>query len=253
MRKRALAILVMVGLAAVALLAADFWKTKKFTEWTDKEVQKLLKDSPWARPVEVRLGGGGGGMSRGGGGRGARGGGGIPSAASGGGGGGMESEGGMGGGGGRGGTSGIEAPPTQTVIVRWHTALPIKEAVARARYGDEVGTSPEAAQMLQRQETHYVVGIIGLPLVLAKMNPARLKSNARLKIKDRPPIEAEDVKAAADQRGANLYLFFPRTQPGSHMIVLEDKDVEVELKLGSTDIRRKFKLQDMVYGDKLEI
>jgi len=136
--------------------------------------------------------------------------------------------------------------------VRWHTALPIKQAVARARYGDEVATSPEAAKMLERQETHYVVGIIGLPMAMAKVNPARLKSNALLKIKGRSPIVAEEVKGAPDQRGANLYLFFPRTQPGSHLIVLEDKEVEVSLKLGNTEIRRKFKLKDMVYGGQLE-
>ncbi len=76
MRKLATAVLMTLGLAAVALLAADFWQTKKFTDWTDKEVQKILKDSPWARPVEVRLGGGGGGLGEAGGGGGPGGGGG---------------------------------------------------------------------------------------------------------------------------------------------------------------------------------
>lgn len=252
MRKLATAVLMMLGLAAVALLAADFWQTKKFTDWSDKEVQRMLKDSPWARPVEVRLGGGLGMGGMGGrGGRGGRGGGGgLPSAEMGGGG--LE-EGGGGGRGGGGGMGGIEAPPTQTVIVRWHTALPIKQAVARARYGAEVSTSPEAAKMLARQETHYVVGVIGLPMAMAKMNPARMKSNALLKIKGRPPIEAEAVQAAPDQRGANLYLFFPKSQPGSHVIALEDNEVEVSMKLGSTEIKRKFKLKDMVFEGKLEI
>jgi hypothetical protein len=245
----------MLGLAAVSLLAADFWQTKKFTDWSDKEVQKILRDSPWARPVEVRLGGGGGAMmGGGGGGRGGRRGGGggaaLPSAESGGGG---LDEGGMGGRGGGGGMGSIEAPPTQTVIVRWHTALPVKQAVVRARYGNEVGSSPEAAQILNRQETQYVVGIIGLPMAMAKTNPARLKSNALLRLKGRAPIAADDVKAAPDQRGANLYLFFPKTQPGSHVIALEDNEVEVSLKLGNTEIKRKFKLKDMVFDGKLEI
>jgi len=257
MRKLATAVLATLGLAAVALLAADFWQAKKFTEWTDKEVQKLLRDSPWARPVEVRLEGGGGGTGGGGGrgGRGGRGGGGggMPSAASAGGG--SDEGGGMGGGGGRGGGAGggIEAPPTQTVIVRWHTALPVKQAVARGRYGNEVGTSPEAAQTLKRQDTQYVVGIIGLPMGMARGNPAQLKSNALLKLKGRQPIPAEEVKAAPDQRGTNLYLFFPKTQPGSHVITLEDNEVEVSLKLRSIEIRRKFKLKDMVFEGKLEI
>jgi hypothetical protein len=80
-----------------------------------------------------------------------------------------------------------------------------------------------------------------------------MKSDALLKIKGRSPIEAEDVKADRDQRGANLYLFFPKTQPGSHLITPEDNEVEVRVKLGSTEIRRKFRLKDMVFDGKLEI
>ena len=256
---RTLGMTILMGLGLAALLpAADPWKAKKFTEWTDKEVQKVLKDSPWARPVEVRLEGGGGMMGGGGGGRGGRGGrggggGSIPSAASGGPGGGGDE--GMGGGGGRGGggMGSSEAPPATTVIVRWHSALPIKQAVARARYGDEAAHSPEAAKTLQRKETHYIVGMIGLPPAAARMDPKKMKSNALLKIKDRPPVEAEAVQPARGERGLDLYLFFPKTLPGSQVIVLEDNEVEVELKLGSTNVRRKFKLKDMVFDDKLEI
>ena len=44
-RRRAFAILV---LFAVPLLAAKFWETKKFAEWSEKECNELLKKSPWA-------------------------------------------------------------------------------------------------------------------------------------------------------------------------------------------------------------
>ena len=36
-------------LAGVALAAADFWEEKDFTAWSDKEVEKMLTDSPWAK------------------------------------------------------------------------------------------------------------------------------------------------------------------------------------------------------------
>src|SRR4051794_31571505 len=79
------------ALGVVSLLcAADFWDKKKFPEWSAKDAQKILRESPWARAVE--LGGGGGGVGSGsgrGGGRGRGGGagagGGIPDASSGGG------------------------------------------------------------------------------------------------------------------------------------------------------------------------
>src|ERR1700738_317745 len=42
------------GLAfAIALLAADFWKTKDSSQWTNEEVNKLLTDSPWAKELNV--------------------------------------------------------------------------------------------------------------------------------------------------------------------------------------------------------
>ena len=250
-----LAILITLSLGAAALCGADFWTKKKFQDWTEKEAQKMTKDSPWARPVEVRMDAGGGGGMGGGGGRGGRGkgggGGGMPSAASGG-----ADEGGGGGGMGRsggGGAEGIQPPPTRTVVIRWHTALPVKHAVARLRFGDEAATSPEAAKMLARQEQQYVVGISGLPPQFVRGKPEQLQSAAVLKIKGQPPIQALDVKGDRDQVGVNLYLFFPKSQPGSHVITLEDNEVEVVLKLANTEIKRRFRLKDMVYEGKLEI
>jgi hypothetical protein len=34
-------------------LSADFWETRSFTDWSDKELQKLTSDSPWSRRVAV--------------------------------------------------------------------------------------------------------------------------------------------------------------------------------------------------------
>ena len=148
---------------------------------------------------------------------------------------------------------GVQAPPTVTAIVRWHTALPIKQAAARSRYGDEAATSPDAAKMLARQEQQYVVGIAGLPGRLVRGKPEQLRSSAFLKVKGQPPLQAADVKGDREQDRANLYLFFPRGQAGSHVITLDDQEVEVLLKLPSLEIKRKFRLKEMVYEGKLEI
>lgn len=257
MKRLLLAILIVLSLGAAALMAAEFWEKKKFSEWTDKEVQKMLKDSPWARAVEIPLTAGGmarAGGARGGGRRGGGGGGGFSDASVGAGGMGGE-EGGMGGGMGRGG-GGFAAPetvPTMTVHVRWRTALPIKQAIVRARFGDEAGTSPEAAKLLAAQETHYIVEIAGLPFPMLRGNPEQLKSNAQLRIKDKSPIQAVDIKAGREENRVNLYLIFPREADGRPVITLEDREVEVFLKTGPVDIRRKFRLKDMIFDGKLEI
>ena len=92
-----------LGLIGVAILsAAGFWETKDYTQWSAKEVRKILNNSPWAKKASLSFGGmggpggqgsrggagggrGGGGGGRGGGGGGRGGGGGIPGGGGGGG------------------------------------------------------------------------------------------------------------------------------------------------------------------------
>ena len=143
--------------------------------------------------------------------------------------------------------------PSISVLIRWHTALPIKQAVAKMRFGSEAATAPQAKQMLENRENAYIVGVIGLPMMVLRGDANKLKEAAHLNRKDKEPIMAVDVQAERDPATsrANLYLVFPRV-PGS-MIEADDKDVEVELKLGRMDIKRKFKLKDMMYEGKLEL
>lgn len=238
------------SLLAVALWADDFWEKKKFTEWTEKEVNKMLTSSPWAASVDVRIGMPMGPM----GGRGGRGGGmgGPP-----GGGGGFGGEGGpeTGGGGGRpGGFEGPDVPPAVPVIIRWQTALPVRQALARARFGAEAATSPEAAQMLAAEQRTYVIGVAGLPpMFLRGAEPEKLKAAAVLKVKGHEPLHAADVRFSRQDNRITLFLVFPRTEPGGYVIRLDDGEVEFALRLAGGDIRRKFKLKDMVYEGKLEL
>jgi len=253
MRRSLFSLLMVLGLGAWALGAAEFWEKKKFSEWTEKEVRKMLNDSPWARPVEMRLDAMGGARAGGGGGGRRRGGGGGGFDASAGSMGGADE--GMGGAMGRGGggMSMPEAVPTITVYVRWRTALPVKQALVRARFGDEAATSPDAAKFLSAQETHHIIEIAGVPAPMLRIKPDQLKAGAQLRIKDKPPIQAVDLKAGRDENRINLYLIFPRQQDGAPVIVLEDKEVEVLLKAGPLDIRRKFRLKDMIFEGKLEL
>ncbi len=52
---RRLAVLVFFLLIALALAwGADFWTRKPFSEWSEKEVKRLLSDSPWAKTFTLR-------------------------------------------------------------------------------------------------------------------------------------------------------------------------------------------------------
>lgn len=216
-------------LALAPLVAADFWENKEFTEWSDKQVRRILEDSPWARPVSIsddRPGGGSAGIAD------------ASKAA--------ERN-------NRNSSTAPAAPRSVTAILRWHTALPVKQAVARMRFGAEAGTSAEAAKMLSPEDDRYVLGLANVPAGLLRGDPAGLRNAIFLKLKNKPPIPVADVQG--DRRGdrVNLFLIFPRGQQGSPVIEPGDGEVEVEIKLESTKVTRKFKLADMMFRGKLEI
>ena len=127
----------MIGFGMAALLfAAPFWVEKPYTEWTEKETNRVLSDSPWARPAAVKLDfssmpqGGFGGRGAGMGGPGGTGGAGGPGGGMGGppmgGGPGMGGPGMRGPGGGMGG-----GMPQMNAVVMWRSALPVRQASRR--------------------------------------------------------------------------------------------------------------------------
>ena len=42
-------------LLGTGLLAAEVWEAKPFLQWTDKEAEKVMTDSPWAVTIGVAL------------------------------------------------------------------------------------------------------------------------------------------------------------------------------------------------------
>lgn len=231
---RAWPALIVYLLSASSLLPADFWHKKRFTEWTPDEIRKLLSDSPWARPVllpvetidrtsleQVRSACSSCEVKSGG----------APVMAA--------------------GMPELAGP--LRALVRWHSALPVKQALMRAKFGDEVATSREAAEFLARSETAYVVGVSGLPAHLAPAEAAQLRANAFLRRKGRPLLPAVDAQVASGESSVYLLLFFPRSQDGSAAITPADGQVELQLQLGLLNLRRSFKLKDMVFEGKLEL
>lgn len=267
-----------VVLSGGVLLAADFWEKKEFRDWSDKDVVKMTSNSPWAKRVTITMGGPGMGSSPGDVGQAGRAG--ISGNRGGSvGGGSSRSSGEFGGGRGGGGGGGGRSAPTLKLIVRWHSALPVKQALVRSNLGAEGGPlNDEMTKFLGREETHYIVSVSGLPSRLSRVaeNPERLKQTAKLQRKNKEPIEPEKVEVQVSETAVDLYFLFPRSDP----IELTDKDVELVMKLGGgpppgagggegepqaqdggqrggggrpIELKKKFKLKDMVYKDKLEL
>ncbi len=147
---------------------------------------------------------------------------------------------------------GGQAPrPAAVFQFRILSALPVKQAIARTRYGNEALTSPDAAKFLARQETAYIVGITGLPIgMLQGADPASLKNTTQLKVKGKPAAYARDLQFEKSGPQLNVYVFFSKADTP---IVVEDGEFQLIFKLPTMEVKRTFKLKDMVYDGKLEI
>jgi len=246
---------VVAGCCALTLIAEDFWLKKPYTEWGDKEAARLLQNSPWARQVSVSMGGPSQAMGSGGGGRGGGRGGGMGDITSG-----AADNPNMNGpntrgrgGSGEGQLESLGGGPSILLTVRWQSALPVRQAVVVSKLGRQKATSEEANKFLNHELTGYVVALIGLPGAMARMPGERLNEIARtataLRIKDKDPIPALKAEAVSRDNLVDLYFVFPKTSP----ITLEDKEVEFAVSVGHIEVKRKFKLKDMMIGDKLEL
>ena len=218
-------------LTSTLLWAGDFWEDKEFTQWSDKDVEKLMTNSPWAKQVTVALSmggrGGRGGMSGRGGGRGSG-----------------------GGRGGRGGGGGMSRRPAVKLTISWRSALPFKQAQVKARMGNSTEMPAGAQQFLDQQNEFYIVAVAGFPAQMGQRvsDPEAVLAATILKRKQ-GSISPESVRALDRGNAVDLLFFFPR----SAGITLEDKDVELIAELGPMQIKKKFKLKDMVLNGKLEL
>lgn len=128
--------------------------------------------------------------------------------------------------------------------ITWLTALPIKQAFLKERM-DAGGILAESAkEIMTVEEKYYAIGITGLPADMAQK-----LTEASLRLPNKPEINPANANFQSRGRTVDVMILFPRTNP----ITVDDKEVEVILKLGSVEIGKKFPLKDMVYKGKLEL
>ena len=276
--KRILSLVLVGALSGGALWAADPWKSnKKYTEWSEKEIRKVLQKSPWAKtvtltlPIGVGFGPGAGdgrqpggyerrsragaGGPTGAGGPGAPGGGGFGGP----GGGGLGGPSAHGGGVGAGGSYPRARSRYLELLVRWHSALPVRQAYTRQQVAAEQMTPEHAEQLIQETPNQYVVMVSGMPMAaMGGTTPEKVKASSYLKTGRGQRIMVQDVRMSRGQgqdaptfqdRISNLYFFFPRATP----IELSHKSVEFVTELGRHKIKKKFKLKKMLFEGKLEL
>ena len=267
---------------ALSVQAEDAWRSKDPSNWTEQDVNQILNDSAWAKQVTVygdrsgdeqtpsrgRTGIGGVGLP----------GGGYPGGGYPGGGGNPRVGGAPGGypgpdeyprGGSRGGGEGTGRQFSATV--RWESALPVQQALARTRGDQGLEKSEADAGQPARQ---YVIGVIGLPITAARFRRAdsddsdtdsgrsrrplgrdpeivreEFMETAQLVVRGKKPLRPTDVKINPKDAPGEVRFFFSADE----RIDLNDKEVTFETQAGRAKLERKFKLKDMTYQGKLEL
>lgn len=244
MSKKIIAVLAAVLCAAFVVYAADAWKDKDFDKWDQKDVDKILKDSPWSKQIQYG-GGGTGGME-------------APLSTPGSDAAHDGSGGGSGGGGN--GRNGLSASGTTgasqgmgaatNFFVRWYSSRTVREAMARQR---ELNGTPadEARKNLEGELDTYQVLLQSNNLAsFAKEGEAALKDHSYLMLKSNKdkiaPSKVTLIKGQNDRAVAVQFDFPRKKESGEPTIGPGEKGVEFYTKAGTTPLTVAFDISKMV-------
>ncbi len=268
MRKAAL----IIGMGALALAAAvfagDVWKEKPYKTWDQKEVQKVMSDSPWAQ--KIQMGGFGAAPSMGGGRRGMGGGGGPNTAGDGGDGDGATNGGGASASGGRtvggseqpnyprsdGDTSGGDSGGArnmggpQEFLARWISSRTMREAFAR----DAELTGRPAEELTKAiatpQPTYRIVLISRDLRAFQAERPEALKESIYLEgKKSHEKIVPARISLGTDPSGKRVtYVLvdFPKTtDKGEPALPAGEKELDFIAEAGKLKLKFHFDISKM--------
>lgn len=196
------------------LLAADFWNDQQPAQWAEKDVQRLLTKSPWAKSADLQIdfgGMGGPGM-------------GPP-----------PDMGGPDGPGGPGGPGGMAAE------VRWESAQPVRDASKTKLQPD-----PSGSYVISVSGAELVKDLIG---ELDAASLEKMKKTTSLQRSGKSPVAPSYITVPFDQSGVLLFFFPNAPDP----ISSEDKQVVFETKSEAFGLKVKFVPKEMLYRGKLAL
>lgn len=250
-----------LGLTGAALLfAAPFWVEKPYQEWSQKEVAKLLSDSPWTRSATVDIDfsamrGGPSGQQTG----------------SPGGPGGQQPGLGMGGPGMGGpgmGGPGMGGMPEISATVMWRSALPIRQAMYQAAVLQESPAAEALERALGEEPAYHILALSGLPnpggpgvrtpppgnrqpitdeqrQAMEKQMEARMLASTTLTVGNET-LAAERMERVQSGERRILLFYFPK----SRNLQPSDKEAKFETQMGPLKIAATFKAKDMIFAAK---
>lgn len=248
-------IIVMTGLAGVMTLAAVVvaraggppWKTKPFEQWTQKEVDEVLHNSPWAKVESVptdwkpsRLGAAnaqegsapmpGAAPSMGG----------APAGAA-----------GTYGGGARGSAGGDQeqigsSQGRATYYLRWNSSRTVREALVRDGILSGKLKESDAAKYLTAPVTDYEVLVAGADMTpFQDSTPDELKAKSFLRgEQSKVEVNPSNVNVVRSPEGSKVtavvFTFSRKAADNKDVAAPEEKGLRFECKLKGLDLRTTF-------------
>lgn len=243
------------------------WQSKDFPDWTDKDAQALMTDSPWAKQLPLPASGRpsitviepGSGVN-------------SPPTASLGNpantttGANMSNPavGGSTGPAEPGGNvhnlpaaptlSGVSAnagapDPASVLTVIWASATPVRLAALKLRSQGEKPTADQIARA-SIDRPHYVIAVVGLPAPDGDSNPSSLARRAYLCAKGKAPVQALDSEY---RKIGNSDVYFFRFAKTSLPLSTADREIEFKMTFGKIEVKQKFDPAEMRYKGQLAL
>ncbi len=217
-----IALVVLVGTGL--LWAAEPWKEKPYTAWTQKDVEKIAQDSPWARMVAV-LGAGAPGDSA------------I-----------ARSE--------ISGTQPLNDTSTgqaQTkYLVQWVSALTMRQMRVRGAQLAGRENPEESAAILAANPPYFILAVVGSNLsAFDEMKEERTKAASYLELKSSKKRISPDAVQFFRQGGrlTQVIIFFARQVEDTPVIDPSETKVDFHCQVGKSELEAGFDLRKMVTQD----
>jgi hypothetical protein len=257
MRKTIIGSLAFLAVVVLAWASSDPWKSKPYEQWDEKDVQKVMNSSPWAKVVTVdadwQAGGAlsapeSGGAPQP-----------TPQAGGSTGSSGASRPGGMGGGGGAaapsagagGGVPQAGPSPQASFVVRWVSSRAMREAFARSAVLNRQLNEQQAQQELAQIPDVYQVMIVGPQMQpFESVEEAAVKEQAFLapkKTKEKVDASKVEFERSPDGKTVRVVIIsFPKkTATGQATIAPEEKGAEFSVSVGKTTIKTSFDFSKM--------
>ncbi len=255
--------------AVLTVVAKDFWVDKPFTDWNEKEVRKILSDSPWAKiervtlpgsertssdsrvaragsiPPPVATQGGGGGRSPGGGG-----------------GGDMRAGGSQQASGGPAAAPGVYGADTGSanqsvpLQVTWFSSIKVRQAMGRLGQLQGNLSADQVNKFVQQPVDQYIIAVSGPQMKpLEEANLENLKGTTfLLSKKDKnKKVGLKEYVSPKDRKDGLALFVFPRTVGGKPSVDPADEEVQFVAEPSGLRIKTAFKLAKMMTDGKLDI